>query len=124
MERNIPSWKLGNDERHDDDQSHEDTKCGECGEEYRTPLVAKLTSQGIVETYYACPRCLTKVPESRQQKSEESPVSLSKMMKGSEKHEEKAGCGHFFGYLGKRPKDTAIPEDCLTCEKMIECMMH
>jgi hypothetical protein len=31
-------------------------------------------------------------------------------------------CGQYFGYLNKRPKGTPIPETCLTCEKMVECM--
>ena len=124
MERNITSWKPDNNERHHHDQNHADIKCDECGEEFHTPLIAKITSQGLVQTYYACPRCLTKVPESRPQKSEEPSVSLKEMIKSPEKHEEKVSCEHFFGYLGKRPKDTAIPEDCLTCEKMIECMIH
>jgi hypothetical protein len=33
-------------------------------------------------------------------------------------------CGHFPGYLGKRSKDMPIPEECLTCSKMIECMVR
>ena len=32
-------------------------------------------------------------------------------------------CAHHFGYLKKRPKDTPIPEACLTCKKMIQCLI-
>ena len=35
---------------------------------------------------------------------------------------EVAGCAHHLGYLKRRPKNTPIPEECLTCSKMIECM--
>ena len=31
-------------------------------------------------------------------------------------------CKHKFGHLGQRPKGTAIPDECLTCEKMLDCM--
>jgi hypothetical protein len=31
-------------------------------------------------------------------------------------------CGHFFGYLNKRQKGTPIPEPCLVCTKMVECL--
>ncbi len=31
------------------------------------------------------------------------------------------GCPHYFGYLGTRPRKGAIPEQCLTCRKMIKC---
>lgn len=31
-------------------------------------------------------------------------------------------CQHKFGFLGQRPKGTDIPDECLTCEKMLDCM--
>src|SRR4030067_379641 len=31
-------------------------------------------------------------------------------------------CPHHLGFLGQRPKGLAIPDECLTCEKIIECM--
>ncbi len=41
------------------------------------------------------------------------------------KKEEKgpSGCPHHFGYLANRPKDDPIPEECLTCSKIMECML-
>jgi DNA-directed RNA polymerase subunit RPC12/RpoP len=124
MEKSTNTWKISMEDRH----SHEsgaDFKCGECGEEFEKPLVAKLSSLGNVRTYYACPRCLTQVQEvktRREERSEES--SLEKEPKRIEvKSEEKANCQHFLGYLKRRPKNTSVPEDCLTCEKMVECMV-
>jgi len=120
MERNLNSWKA-------DSENHPDFRCGECGEEFHEPLLAKISSSGLTQTYYACPRCLTKVPENRAQKNEQNEnhaISFKDLNKPSSKLEGTADCEHFFGYLGRRPKDTSIPEDCLTCEKMIECMVH
>jgi hypothetical protein len=34
-----------------------------------------------------------------------------------------SACRHKFGFLGQRPKGTDIPDECLTCEKMIDCMV-
>jgi hypothetical protein len=31
-------------------------------------------------------------------------------------------CSHHFGYLNQRSKGQKIPEECLTCQKVIECM--
>jgi hypothetical protein len=31
-------------------------------------------------------------------------------------------CHRYFGYLGDRPKGAAIPEECFTCERMLDCM--
>ena len=34
------------------------------------------------------------------------------------------GCPHFFGYLKKIPKNTPMPDECLTCLKMVECISY
>jgi len=34
-----------------------------------------------------------------------------------------SSCPHYFGYLGKRAKGEGIPEECLACEKAVECML-
>jgi hypothetical protein len=31
-------------------------------------------------------------------------------------------CKRYFGYLSQREKGAAMPDDCLTCEKMLDCM--
>ena len=33
-----------------------------------------------------------------------------------------SACRHEFGFLGKRPKGTAFPDECFTCGKMLDCM--
>lgn len=39
--------------------------------------------------------------------------------KGSESSE----CPETFGYLANRPKDAPIPQECLSCQKMVDCML-
>jgi translation initiation factor IF-1 len=34
-----------------------------------------------------------------------------------------SACPHHFGYLRQRPRDQEIPEECLACEKMVDCML-
>jgi len=31
-------------------------------------------------------------------------------------------CLHQFGFLGQRPKGTEVPDECLMCEKLLECL--
>jgi len=31
-------------------------------------------------------------------------------------------CPYHFGYLGEHPKNTPIPNECLTCIKIMECL--
>lgn len=102
-------------------------RCERCGEEFLKPLLATVSSTASAEKYFACPRCLTKldiVKESKvEEKREEQPSTRekSKTREAFSKLDE-AKCSHFLGYLKKRPRNTPIPDDCLTCEKMIECL--
>ncbi len=50
--------------------------------------------------YYACPHCLGKI--------EEHP---------------KMGCQYWFGYLNQRERKEPIPQQCVECEKAVECML-
>jgi len=34
-----------------------------------------------------------------------------------------SACQRYFGFLSQRSKGTPIPEECLTCEKMLDCMV-
>ncbi len=43
--------------------------------------------------------------------------------KSSSKNEQ-SGCPEYFGYLSNRPSDVAIPQVCLTCPKMVDCMLR
>jgi len=33
-------------------------------------------------------------------------------------------CLHYFGYLRFHPKTETIPNECLICQKLIECFKH
>jgi DNA-directed RNA polymerase subunit RPC12/RpoP len=108
-------------------QTSEETSstCNECGEKFDKPLLTSISTQGIVQTYYACPRCLSKIPEDNEKEKQENEASAQP--EGPEKGRPKPQnekCPHFLGYLKKRPKETSIPEACLTCERIIECMAN
>lgn len=34
-----------------------------------------------------------------------------------------ASCPHHVGYLKTRSKNEAVPDDCLTCPKILQCMV-
>jgi len=33
-----------------------------------------------------------------------------------------SGCSHSYGYLAVRPKNSAIPQECLCCLQVIDCL--
>jgi DNA-directed RNA polymerase subunit RPC12/RpoP len=101
----------------------EDPTCGQCGKSYGKPIMATISSSGHVQTYQACPYCMTKVRDAKQPKNEKVKATILSKTTSTQKAPELDGkCGQYFGYLNKRPKGTPIPETCLTCEKMVECM--
>jgi hypothetical protein len=53
-------------------------------------------------------------------------VEEREMPTAPQKHlqERPPGCLHFFGYLRNIPKNTLIPDECLGCSKMVECLYH
>jgi hypothetical protein len=103
-------------------------QCDGCRSEFRKPLLATDSSRGNVQTYYACPRCLSKVDNvqpDRQVEDRSVSVSVEPAKKlGAVNREVEVNCQHFLGFLKKREKNAAIPDECLTCEKMIECMVR
>jgi hypothetical protein len=93
---------------------------------FDAPLLAMVFSDYLVEEYYACPKCLSKVRSvERREQVEFDDVGEEANSLGMEVEDavaEEVGCAHHLGYLKSRPKNTSIPEECLTCSKMIECM--
>ena len=100
-------------------------RCDKCGQQFQTPLFTSISSEGLVQTYYACPRCLSKIAEIEETGTNKEEASA--MPEETEEVQPKPQgekCPHFLGYLKKRPRETAIPEGCFTCEKIIECMAN
>jgi DNA-directed RNA polymerase subunit RPC12/RpoP len=123
----IASWTKTNADYYQFEEKLACFKCERCGEEFQKPLLATISSTASAQKYFACPRCLTKldiVKESKVEEKREEQPSAKEKAKAREAFSklEEAKCSHFLGYLKKRPRNTPIPDDCLTCEKMIECL--
>jgi hypothetical protein len=43
--------------------------------------------------------------------------------KENEKENITIECPHHVGYLKKRSKDESVPDSCLTCPKILQCMV-
>jgi len=134
MERSLSSLKFEINSNLSS-ETHETSKCGTCGEEFETPLFTVVSSGYLLEEYYACPRCLSKVgtverskpveaEEAADEEEVEEEAEKIQEFKVEDKTEEAVACAHHLGYLKRRPKSTSIPEECFTCAKMIDCMSH
>jgi len=76
-----------------------------CKRAFADPLFVENLSSEKTTSYFGCPYCLTEIKEA---------------IKGEEK--EKL-CSHKLGYLSEHSGETGIPEQCMTCKKLIECML-
>ena len=96
-------------------------------EEEATPTIKSVNSV-LEKVKDSGPRFLKKVKalipgsngsqkEKRQKTEEPQAEPAGKKESGS------SGCPQSFGYLANRPKDTPIPQECLVCPKMVDCML-
>ena len=60
-----------------------------------------------------------KEPQSKQTDQTLKPV----ITEDNQKTTESSGCQYYFGYLGNRQKNEAIPETCLACPNSLDCML-
>ena len=121
MERTQKSLELST--LHKEDHSFErnsiDFVCNECGGTFQKPILATVSYNGRVRVYHACPRCMSRISKE----GKKITISREDVKKPLVKPENNVRCKHFFGYLKKRPKDVPFPDECLTCDKMIECLL-
>jgi len=99
--------------------------CEACGRVFENPIQLTNLSAMPMQTYNACPFCFSRlelenlgVPASKDGGS-----ILEKSQKNMES-DLQPECPHYLGYLRKRPKNTSIPDTCLTCKKMIQCLLQ
>jgi DNA-directed RNA polymerase subunit RPC12/RpoP len=126
MQRQQDLWKL--DEGDCPLKTHEkDFTCDGCGRTFQRPILATVSTSGQTQTYYACPRCMTKVQSFRasaKENEEKNKVLTAEPRKLTPTPDVAVSCGHFFGYLNKHQKNMPFPDECLTCPKMVECMLY
>ena len=98
-----------------------------CKKTFTAPLKTLNLQDNPGEPYYACPVCLTKIEPPEQAKLEnvtQQPKAVEAMHKQNNKNDGKpAGCQFHMGYLSTRGKKE-IPEDCLICRDIVECMLN
>ncbi len=105
--------------------------CEACGRMVEKAI--KLTNLSAVplQTYNACPFCFSKLnvdmvieePNDMKISAVEETRNVPGQSKENVDSSKQTDCPHYLGYLKKRPKNMPIPDDCLTCNKMIKCVL-
>ncbi|MEM3577774.1 MAG: hypothetical protein QXX51_04885 [Candidatus Bathyarchaeia archaeon] len=110
-----------------------------CGRVFANPIKAENLSlkNGV---YDACPYCLTEITVEKsiliteeKEKEKLAPSIESKVEQKAQPIIERASveipakpttCTHHFGYLSQRSTKEKIPEECMMCEKIVQCMLQ
>ena len=104
-----------------------------CGKNFANPIKVENVGNGAV--YEACPYCLTEITveksaiisATKQKPSEEEKRVEEKPPVKKERSLQivpmKNKCKHYFGYLSQRQSKEGVPEECIVCEKIVQCML-
>lgn len=80
--------------------------------------------------YEACPYCLTEITiekgvsvSEKQKPADEKETEMLVEAKTVQSTVETEECKHYFGYLSERTTKEGLPEECLLCGKIVQCML-
>ena len=62
------------------------------------------------------------IRETEEKKDKEEPT-VKPLIRLAKEEIYFSGCLHHFGYLASRPKGVSIPEECIICQKLGDCMV-
>ncbi len=99
-----------------------------CQRTFTRPL--KTINIGISEKQYdACPFCLSEVSgaskvELHKLPKEHKPSVDEKEPNSSDQNIKEPGCRNYFGFLSERSSKDQIPDECITCRQIVQCMLR
>ncbi|HYB68083.1 MAG TPA: hypothetical protein VEC97_00895 [Candidatus Acidoferrales bacterium] len=106
-----------------------------CGLVFSKPLKVKNVGSEDSQCYDACPRCLTAItveesvpvieakPDATTEDNTGQEPIVNRLKEAKAKPSATVHCAHHLGYLSERSKNEKIPEDCIVCENIVQCML-
>jgi len=101
-----------------------------CKKSFNAPLKTLNLQRSSTEIYSSCPFCLTeiKIPEKPVEIQLESLKSETNQIGHKEKSDKNndnpTKCHFHPGYLSERTSKENIPDECLVCKDILECMLR
>ncbi|HDI06825.1 MAG TPA: hypothetical protein ENF76_00465 [Candidatus Bathyarchaeota archaeon] len=100
----------------------------ECRKGFDKPIMLTDTLSIPRQTYYACPYCKSKLEIVVENEKVLKIVSLKKaegtVLTASADDRTPKNCPFHFGFLSSLPKNCPVPDECLTCPKIIQCSVR
>jgi hypothetical protein len=98
-----------------------------CGKVFDKPLKTINLQKNSKTSYDACPYCFTEIGPSESETTTSPEKSVTEIEFDKENSNEVSekifNCNHHLGYLKERDLKQQIPEECILCEKVIDCML-
>lgn len=97
-----------------------------CKKNFETPLKTLNLQSSPTEIYNACPYCLSKIKEPEKAlENLQAKVNQVRTKEGLDKNNDNLIKCHFHqGYLSERTSKENIPDECLVCKDILECMLR
>ena len=93
-----------------------------CQQSFEKPLI--IHNLSLKKRYYGCPFCTQELAEPFQ--GQEKLAETRDVLKSQKSVQKPASvgdhCPQYFGYLSEHGKQGGIPEACLTCPEILDCM--
>ena len=97
-----------------------------CRKVFTTPLKTTNLWQDSAEPYVTCPYCLTKITEAQIEADNKPESVLVDTVLPTEKptvnKEIASACHYHLGYLSEQKHKEQIPDECLVCKDISECI--
>jgi len=102
-----------------------------CRSVFASPILVQ--NMALHDRYYGCPSCFTALKKAlgKRGKKKVEPAAdvMGKVVNlQSPEHsvfrqdDEVCNCPYHFSYLSERAKDERIPDECMLCTKVMDCM--
>jgi len=100
-----------------------------CAKIFHKPLKALNLQVASAGPYDACPYCLTEINRDEVTTVSNAPISVEvdeKMSLENQVHvpQQSIGCSYHLGYLSERDSKDQIPDECIICKEIVECMLR
>ena len=100
---------------------------GSCGKGFKQPILLASRGKLSSESYYACPHCHSKVDlvlKDRRNLSSVEAVAVTDPETHAVMEKKPEDCTHYIGYLQTISENTPLPDKCLTCPRVMLCMVR
>jgi len=94
-----------------------------CGRSFVKPVVLTDESKLPRETYYACPHCLSRLEIFVDDSKKMRLVSVARSSVPREAAPPPPQCQHYFGFLQGVGGKASLPDECLTCPRIMQCLV-